>query len=58
MEARVVLLQQRQRLRVDAESSGSREVLVLAELAVLQQGGGRGLAGHQVGRYTGVVGGW
>ena len=40
VKPRVVLLQQRQRLRVDAESSGGREVLVLAELAVLQQGGG------------------
>ena len=57
MEARVVLLQQRQRLRADPEGGRGCEVLVLTELAVLQQGGGRGLAGHQVGRYTGVVGG-
>ena len=57
MEARVVLLQQRQGLRADAEGGRGGEVLVLADLAVLQQGGRGGLAGHQVGRHAGVVAG-
>ena len=40
MKAGVVLFEERQVLRADAEGGSRGELLVLTELAVLEQGGG------------------